>query len=225
VVGGGNLAENIYQSARELGWPLLPSYGMTEVGSQVATAPLSSLTASGEFPPLEVLSHIRLHLGEGGRIRIGSEALCELVALIGMDASFSLEDPRRSGFLLTDDLGEWRVCGRSVKILGRRDSLVKVLGVLVSLLEVEQEATSFFHSQGWREAFTVIAVPEARLGTKLLLVTDSPLSLKKWEYWVRRYNCIVQGPRRLQSIGWVPKLPRTDLKKVKVSELTHIFGA
>ncbi|HEU5163432.1 MAG TPA: AMP-binding protein, partial [Thermoanaerobaculia bacterium] len=42
VVGGGALEPRLYRDARKLGWPLLPSYGLTEACSQVATAPLAS---------------------------------------------------------------------------------------------------------------------------------------------------------------------------------------
>ncbi len=43
VVGGGRLSEDMYIQAIALGWPLLPSYGMTECASQIATADLSSI--------------------------------------------------------------------------------------------------------------------------------------------------------------------------------------
>ena len=42
MTGGGALDPSLYKQARDLGWPLLPSYGLTECGSQVATASLSS---------------------------------------------------------------------------------------------------------------------------------------------------------------------------------------
>lgn len=225
VVGGGNLAENIYLSARRLGWPLLPSYGMTEAGSQVATAPLDSLETSEVFPALALLPHIRVELSGSGRIRIHSRALCSCVAILGTESAFSLEDPRRADFLLSEDLAEWVESGRSLKILGRRDSVVKVLGVLVSLLEVEQEAIRYFHQNGWRETFTVIATPHDRLGAKLILISDSQKSLKEWEHWMDSYNRTVVGPRRLRALAWVPKIPRTDLMKVKQVELSRLFGA
>ena len=38
VVGGGAISAELYRDARALGWPVLPSYGMTECCSQIATA-------------------------------------------------------------------------------------------------------------------------------------------------------------------------------------------
>src|SRR5207253_1068669 len=49
VIGGGALDPSLYLKARELGWALLPSYGLTECASQVATASLDSL-GKKEFP-------------------------------------------------------------------------------------------------------------------------------------------------------------------------------
>ena len=43
LVGGGALSPSLYRKARGLGWPLLPSYGLTELCSQVAVAGLSSV--------------------------------------------------------------------------------------------------------------------------------------------------------------------------------------
>ena len=45
VVGGARLEPSLYRAARERGWPCLPSYGLTETCSQVATASLESLSA------------------------------------------------------------------------------------------------------------------------------------------------------------------------------------
>lgn len=59
VVGGGALAPDLYERARKLGWPLLPSYGLTEGASQVATAPIESLAREG-FPLMKLLPHVQM---------------------------------------------------------------------------------------------------------------------------------------------------------------------
>ena len=62
LTGGGALSADLYQKARALGWPLLPTYGMTEAASQVATALRSSLTAS---PPLSAKTKAAAGAGQG----------------------------------------------------------------------------------------------------------------------------------------------------------------
>ena len=61
VVGGESLNPVLYQQARALKWPLLTSYGLTECGSQVATAELSSLKNQGAFLPLKIWKNCPSH--------------------------------------------------------------------------------------------------------------------------------------------------------------------
>ena len=58
AVGGGPLSGALYQSARKLHWPLLPSYGLTECCSQAATADISSLESKEERSRLETPSAV-----------------------------------------------------------------------------------------------------------------------------------------------------------------------
>ena len=57
IVGGGALLPGLYERAVALGWPLLPSYGLTECGSQVATAALESWQQ--KEPSLQLLPHLK----------------------------------------------------------------------------------------------------------------------------------------------------------------------
>ena len=55
VVGGGHLDPLTGQAARNLGWPVLASYGMTEAGSQIATQGLDQLHAPYQSAPVPLL--------------------------------------------------------------------------------------------------------------------------------------------------------------------------
>ena len=221
VVGGGALAPELYLKARALGWPLLPSYGLTECASQVATAPLASLSNVNEFPTLKPLKHVDVKLDSDGRIEIRSASLCEYIA-IARDGEFTtLEDPRRAGWFPTEDRAEWS--GRGLNVLGRADDIVKVLGVLVPLAQVEAEALPFFDGMIRMEDYTVVALPDPRQEHRLVLVTSSLESIKKVESCVSAYNRAAPGPRRLSSLIWVPEIPRTALGKVKRRELQRML--
>src|SRR5690606_29685378 len=67
-VGGGELRNQLYLSATRLGWPLLPTYGMTEACSQVATA----LPGSQQ---LKVLEHVQVFIGDNARIGLKGESM------------------------------------------------------------------------------------------------------------------------------------------------------
>ena len=59
VVGGDRLSPALYKKAKSLGWPLLVSYGLTELCSQVACSSLSSLNKKS-CPKMKLLDHIKI---------------------------------------------------------------------------------------------------------------------------------------------------------------------
>lgn len=219
VVGGGALPEHLYGQARALGWPILPSYGLTECASQVATASLDSLKKK-EFPGLTLLPHVNVDIRDG-RVWIRSPALCKWVATCGVDGSATLEDPLRGGWLPTEDLAEWAGGeGRAeLRILGRRDEIVKVLGVLVSLPQVSNDLNQICREMGVDASFVLISVDRGREGSHVLAVTDSNASMGDLQKAVDRYNSGVSGPFRIQQICWTERIPRSALGKVKKAEL------
>ncbi len=219
VVGGGSLPEHLYVQARDLGWPILPSYGLTECASQVATASLESLKKK-DFPGLTLLPHVNVDIRDG-RVWIRTPSLCKWVATAGVDGSVTLEDPSREGWLPTEDLAEW-VEGSStplLRILGRRDEIVKVLGVLVSLPQVSNDLNAICRDLGVNAQFVLISIDRGREGTHVLAVTDSNLSMSLLQSAVDKYNSTVSGPFRIQQICWTESIPRTALGKIKKAEL------
>lgn len=219
VVGGGALDRGLYARARELGWPVLPSYGLTETASQVATAGLASLSRK-EYPPLEVLRHAEFALRDG-RLWVRAESACHWVARGRGDGTFTLEDPRREGWLPTTDVAEGR--GRRWRIVGRADDVVKVLGVLVPLPQVEADAREHFRIAGCAGEFTLLTRPCARAGVELILVTDSSSSLVRLHDVFVRFNRARSGPERAARLLWTPHIPRTELGKIKKAELVRVL--
>jgi O-succinylbenzoic acid--CoA ligase len=127
VVGGGALDAKLRDEAMSLGWPLLPSYGLTEAASQVATAHPGQ--ADREWLPL--LGHVEARTDENGVLQLRSTSLLAGWMIFDEAGSCSWEDPKRDGWYHTNDRAELR--GREVRILGRVDDLVKIRGELVDL--------------------------------------------------------------------------------------------
>lgn len=217
VVGGGALDPALYREARALGWPVLPSYGLSECGSQVATAALASLNDLS-FPELAILPHVRVEL-RAKRIFLKSAALCRAIAVGHQNGLFTLEDARREGWLGTQDLARGR--NGKLNILGRWDDVVKVLGVLVPIPEVEQAAVKHFQGAGFKGEFIVLTTAQARAGLQLILITDSPDSLRKLMTQVAHFNREQAGPRRLRGLCWIAKIPRNEMGKLAKQTLTR----
>ncbi len=220
VVGGGALGANLYAQARNLGWPLLPSYGLTECCSQVATAELGSLLKT-EFPSFKVLSHVSVELRDR-RICLRSAALTRAVAVADRSGKIKIEDPCRDGWFETEDLGQWE--GDKLKIIGRRDDQVKIFGVLVSVQETEQAVREHFQVEGFSGEFSVVVTPGAREGAKMLLVIEAESSLYDCQTLLAKFNARVKGPQRVSGLCWVPKIPRGELGKIRKTELLQLLG-
>lgn len=235
VVGGGALDPELYKSARALGWPLLPSYGLTECASQVATASLESLKAPSasqmksssfsverfESPPFSVLQHVEIELREQ-RIFLRAKSLARFVMTGREDGCVTIEDPAPGGWFATEDLAEWQDGG--LKLLGRRDDVVKVLGVLVGVPQVEWDVRTFLERSGLTGDLTVLPLKHEREGSSLILITDTQDSLKEWESGLDAYNAQASGPMRVRQLCWTGAIPRSDLGKVKRAELLKTLG-
>ena len=156
------------------------------------------------------------------RIFLKSKSLARWIAVGRDDGTFTLEDPLRDGWLATSDSAA-RVDG-GLQILGRRDDVVKVLGVLVPLQEVEYGFLSLLDAGKFRACkFCVIAVADPRTENRLILMTDSSASLRELLPLVEKYNASVTGPLRLQNICWVPKIPVNEMGKIRKHELLSLF--
>jgi o-succinylbenzoate---CoA ligase len=205
VVGGGALDGRLYRSGRALGWPLLPSYGATECCSQIATASLASL-ADDRAPTLEVLPHATVRIEREERIAVRSEAL-----FTGYAGVAGLDDPKREGWWLTDDLGALRA-GQLI-VHGRADDTVKVGGELVNLSALESRLGEVVAASVPAVDAALFAATDARLGHAITLAvaTSDPAVADRL---LVAFNAKVLPFERARRAQCVLVIPRTPLGKV-----------
>lgn len=167
VVGGCALPEELRMQAAALGWPLLPSYGLTEAASQVATARI------GEdfFGWLPLLAHVQARAGEGGVLELRGASLLTGWMVFGSDGSGRWEDPKSNGWYRTNDRVELR--GREMRFLGRADDLVKIRGELVDISSLEQALRDRVPSG----IVVLFADPDERAGSVLRLRAENAEAL------------------------------------------------
>ena len=167
VVGGGALNDELYHRAQALGWPLLPSFGMTEASSQVATARLDSFPPKPGGPPLELLPCWEARVDEAGQLQLRGAPLLSgrMVRMSdGWDFQRAVDD---DGWFTTSD--RVRLEGRVLTPLGRCDRVVKILGELVDLDAVE---SALLRAGLPPERGVVVALPDERAGFRPWLFTD-----------------------------------------------------
>jgi O-succinylbenzoic acid--CoA ligase len=223
VVGGGALNADLYLKARELGWPLLQSFGMSEACSQVATAGLSTLQRDAMASPpveLKLLSHLEAERGPEGRLKIRGSSLLTGYAQI-QSGEYVWMDPKDSeGWLLTEDLVE--LTPGFLRPLGRHGDYVKILGEGVSLMQLQQKLEAALLKKGFSTASAVIvATAEPRQGSELILVFGSDVPEKAQEDLRTDYNLQVAPYEKVHRVEEVDHIPRSDLGKVKRAELMH----
>lgn len=217
VVGGGRLDEIEGQEARELGWPLLQSYGMTEAASQIATAALDSLEDDFLAAPLPVLPHWECRVGAGGRLQLRGRALFEAYLDRRDGALVEARPVDAEGWFRTSDLGELSAAGLTVT--GRADRQVKILGELVDVQALEDELRS--HTADGTEV-QIVPVPDDRRGWRLVPVLGRAGA--EAADLVEALNERLDGFARLDPPRLLEQLPRTPLGKVDADRLRAEIG-
>ncbi|MBE2179609.1 MAG: AMP-binding protein [Chthoniobacterales bacterium] len=162
VVGGGALDETLRACAADLGWPLLPSYGLTETASQVATALIGAIG----FSALPLLPHVGARIDESGVLSLRGPSLLTGWILLGEDGAARWEDPKSDGWLRTGDRAE--LTGRNLRVLGRVDDLVKIRGELVDVAALERALQARVGS----DRVGVLAADDERNGGALHVVAS-----------------------------------------------------
>lgn len=125
LVGGAGARTSLIAAAREAGWPVLPTFGMSETAAQVCTQRLGDERTSGTGPPLP---GVEVRIGQSGQIEVRGPTL--------MDGYLG-EPARVEGtFFSTGDLGRLDADGH-LHVEGRVDHRILSGGENVDPLEVE----------------------------------------------------------------------------------------
>ncbi|HYK00566.1 MAG TPA: AMP-binding protein [Thermoanaerobaculia bacterium] len=193
VVGGGALEPILYEQARELGWPVLPSYGMTETCSQVATATLAS-------PELILLDHVEARTEQDGRLAFRGQSL-----LTGYATKDGLIDPKSAeGWFITEDLGT--IEDKILKIEGRRGDFIKIGGESVDLARLDAILASIAGPHA-----AVVAATDPRLGHVIHLAITRAADADTVK---AAFDARVHPFERARRVHVVPEIPRSPLGKL-----------
>jgi O-succinylbenzoic acid--CoA ligase len=215
IVGGGALSESLYQQARKLGWPLLPSYGMTEACSQIATTRLEDLNSLTAIPPLHVLSHLEVREAEGGRLQVRGESLLSAYIFHGFNQP-EIRDPKVGGWLTSEDRGSVHL--NQLQILGRTGDFVKIGGESVEMGRLRAILDELRLGFSLCADLALVPVPDERLGHVVHLFSDPSLTDAQWELLTHAYHQRVAPFEKLRGWTILPQLPRTPLGKLIPAE-------
>lgn len=195
LLGGGPIPQRLLDRASARGLPVLPTYGMTESASQIATARLEDGLAPRRKAVAVPGAEIRL--GAGGRILVKGPMV---------SPGYLGEPDRQSEWLETGDLGEMDEIGR-LAVIGRADDVIVTGGENVHPLEVEAALRE--HPQV--SDVVVVGLPDPRWGHVVAAVYEGAASPGELDRKARYRLAGFKVPRR-----WVhvEELPRLSIGKV-----------
>lgn len=215
VIGGGRLDEFLYQRAVALGWRVLPSYGLTEASSQVATAPYS-----GNDKGLVVLNHLQVRIGPQGAIEIAGPSLLTAYAYVADGRETLIHDPKEGGWLCTEDFG--RLHEGKLEVVGRATDFVKIGGESVDIARLERLLEKFKAVSRSEQQTVLLAVSDERLGHVVHLAVQGEIQ-DATTVALEQYQQAVLPFERVRRIHAVEEIPRSELGKVKKSVLAALL--
>ena len=167
---------------------MLPTYGMTETASQIATRPLSEALRPG-------LSALPV---PGAELRIGADGVIEVDG--PMVSPGYLGEPDRRGWFRTSDVGEL-VDGR-LTVLGRADDVIISGGENVHPSEIERVISEV---DGVR-AVVVVGVPSEHWGEEVVALIEGDVGPGALDRHARYHLAGFKVPKRWILVPSIPML-------------------
>jgi o-succinylbenzoate---CoA ligase len=205
LIGGAALATPLHERATAAGWPLWPSYGMTESAALVAVhAP-----DDGPWQPGLVgrpLPGMELAIGSDGRIRLrGRQLMHGYLDGGGHDGD---------GWLTSGDLGQFDANG-CLSVIGRADDMLISGGRNVHPQEIESCLAA---CPGIRD-IAVSGLPDPVWGDLIVALVVGTASLETLRAHARQHLPTAALPRR---VAYLDSLPRNASGKLDRSALRRL---
>lgn len=197
ILGGDRLEESLRLSAIELGWPVLPSYGLTEFASQVATA------VDPQDPRLKILSHAQLQLDDESRLHISGTSLFTGIAQLNKE-NFQYQE-RESVSWGTQDRAE--IHGDYLVVKGRFDTVIKVRGEKVDITALENDLSHLL-----KIPLVIIPISNERDGYELWCVSEHEIKIEK-------INQNLLPHQKIKGLKILNLFPRTELGKIRRGDI------
>ena len=208
LVGGGPTPQSLLDEAAEAGLPVLPTYGMTETSSQVATLPLGdALHPTVSAVPVP-----------GAEIRIGERGVVEVRGPMVSPGYLDGTDRAPGDWFRTSDAGEIRD-GR-LYVLGRVDDVIVTGGENVHPTEVESVLSQ---CDGVIDV-AVVGVPHARWGEEIVAVVEGTAGPGQLERHARYHLAGYKVPKRWLVVDALPRLSVGKVDRQAAAELAGTGG-
>ncbi|WP_395751786.1 AMP-binding protein [Prosthecobacter sp.] len=217
LVGGGALNQELEEAALKLGWPVRRTYGMTETASGVA----AQRDAGGG---MEVLPIWEVRTSAEGVLSVSGPALARGYA-IQEGGVWRWEDIPADGMRTRDRVEIWQnAAGKScLRFVGRESGIVKILGELVALEPIQDRIEALKLQLGLSGADAAVCdVPDGRKESRLVLAVSGTCVSDSAKLQASLNNAL-RPLEHIHDVRLVPRIPRSELGKVKLSELRGLL--
>jgi len=222
LLGGGPIPPDSLARARNAGYPVLTTYGMTETGSGIASGGADAATRDDPLAG-RPLPGVELRIEADGATDGSGEILVRggmvFAGYVGDDAATA--DRLRDGWLHTGDIGSISETGL-LRVLDRRDDLIISGGENVYPAEVE----AVLRSHPDVIEAVVVGAPDPRWGSvpvaAIVLQPATAPSDAQLQAHCRERSAAYKVPVRFERCT---ELPRDALGKIRRQELRESLTA
>ena len=214
LVGGSALADSRFAIMRDLGWPLVKTYGMTETSAFICTS------SGGDV--YEPLPGIDFMLDSAGLLAFCCDSLFEGYLRQQADQWTFKPTELKNGFWSTEDraiVPEMAGSGSNgFKLLGRDQNMIKINGELVNLTLLNDRLSELVQA-GHLPAGSVWIhfVPSERAENELVAVFSELQNEVIQKTVIQKFNQLVLPFERINWYVKVPEISRTEMGKVRLS--------
>lgn len=226
LLGGGAASEELVIRARALGFPICPTYGLTEAASQVATVPpgRGAVRPGSAGPPL-VVTEVRIVAADGTEQPAGSEGEIQVRGPTVMsgywNAPAATGAALAGGWLHSGDIG-WLAEDGELFVLDRRESLVVTGGENVYPAEIE----AVLDAHPGVAASCVVGLPDPVWGAVVVAAVEAlPGAARDPEELARYLREHLAGYKIPRRIVWLDALPRTASGKPSRAAVRRLLEA
>lgn len=204
IVGGDFLSSELERQARELGWPIIRTYGMSEVCSQLASA----RTAGGD---LEILPIHKVKIDEAGRLLVKSDSLFTIQFRLNetLDIIQAMDLCDEEAFYITQDRA--LITGKSIIPQGRLDDHFKMGGHLIDFLSLKDQFSTYLLGRNLYQKAELVIEENEREGKQLGILA---LSNTFTEMDKKKFSELIL-PLKISTLKFCESFERTDLGKLK----------
>jgi o-succinylbenzoate---CoA ligase len=198
LVGGAALTQSLYDRAIAAGWPVCPTYGMTETCAlaTVNLRPGADWEAGDVGAPLP---GVRFSVTPAGTLQIATPA--RMAGYLGAAE-------KAPEWIATSDLGRIDAAGH-VHVAGRADDMLVSAGVNVHPLEVEARLAA---CPGVREA-GVTGIADPVWGDVIACAYEGETHETALDDWCRTHLPNARRPRRILRVASLPRLASGKLDR------------